>query len=69
MKLEIEKEQALVEKKSNDLNSVLCSVSKMLRDLKENMPLTTEPYGLATYINNVQKRIEQFEGFISTLTA
>lgn len=67
-RLEIDKLQALREKEIRISNEVLSQMAKMLKDLKENAPLTTEPYALTTYINNVLKRIEQFEGYINTIT-
>jgi hypothetical protein len=66
-RLEIDKLIALHEKDAKISTDLLSQMTNMLRDFKENVPVTTEPNALATYINNVMKRIEQFEGHIKTV--
>jgi len=69
LKTEVEKTQALADTRGEKLNSVLSQFSKALRDFKEYCPTTAEPYQMHDYIDKMQKKCQDLEGFINTLTA
>jgi hypothetical protein len=64
---EIEKLEALNETQQRKTTEVISETRKMLRDFKQYLPTTLEPYDISTYIKNVQKRMEQFEGYLNTI--
>jgi vacuolar-type H+-ATPase subunit I/STV1 len=69
LKTQVEKNQALADTRRDKLNSVVSQFSKALRDFKEYCPTTADPYQMHDYIDKMQKKCQDLEGFINTLTA
>lgn len=66
--IEIKKLEALNEAEQGTTTRVISETRKMVRDFKENLPASLEPYDISTYIKNIQKRMEQFEGYLQTIS-
>lgn len=72
--LDIEKVEALNEVQQRKTTEVISETRKMLRELKQYCPrlqiINLDPtnHPMQTYILTVQKKIEQFEGYLKTMT-
>jgi hypothetical protein len=66
---EIEKLEALNTHKNATLNEVVLKVSKMLREFKQFLPQSVDSYALKDYLQSLQKKIDDFEGYINTVSA
>lgn len=64
---EIKKLDALIEKERLQKNELIMKVSQKLIDLKRYAPASLERYELTTYLRNVRKTIENFEGYLNTI--
>jgi len=67
-KREIEKLEALNTHKNATLNDVVFKVNKMLREFKQFSPQSIDSFALKDYMRSVQKKIEDFEGYINTVS-
>jgi len=65
---EIQKLEALRDKKEMILKDILSRTGKMLREFKQYAPASLEPYELTAYLKNVRKTIENFEGYLNTIS-
>ena len=72
--LDIEKVEALNEVQQRKTTEVISETRKMLRELRQYCPrlqiINLDPtnHPMQTYILTVQKKIEQFEGYLKTMT-
>jgi DNA repair exonuclease SbcCD ATPase subunit len=72
--LDIEKVEALNEVQQRKTTEVISETRKMLRELRQYCPrlqitnLDPTNHPMQTYILTVQKKIEQFEGYLKTMT-
>jgi len=75
-KLEIQKEVALREKEHQQKVNVIEQVTKMIKEFKLFMPSTLKDcelcvasFQIKDYLNSIQKKIEQLEGYLNTVYA
>lgn len=68
LKEETEKLNALLERRQKTFNDFMFHVQKMLGDFKQNTPSELTPYDLTYYLRSVRKTIENFEGYIATVS-
>lgn len=62
----IDEVEKLIKIASSEKEEIISSVFKLLRDFKQYLPASLEPYDISIYIKNIQKSIEQFEGYLNT---
>jgi len=74
--LDVQKEQALREKAQEEKISVVKQTLKMLNEFKAFMPSDlkyceqcTQSFKVMDYLRRVQKKIEQFEGYVNTVAS
>jgi hypothetical protein len=72
--LEVQKEQALREKAQEEKTNIVKQTLKMLNEFKAFMPSElkyceqcTQSFTVMDYLRNIQKKIEQFEGYVNTV--
>jgi len=65
---EVEKQEALINSQKQTVFEMASRTSKMLREFRQYQPSTLEPYNISTYLNNLQKKIADFEGYMNTVT-
>lgn len=69
---EIKKIQALADKRLITINDIIARVGSVFRDCRQYAPTSyanINPYELKTYIENVQKSMQNFEGYLQTIQA
>lgn len=67
--LEVKKLEALRDKERLTLNEVLSKTNSVFRDFKQYLPTSSEHYDIEQYIKAMQKKIEQFEGYLATISS
>jgi len=68
-KREVEKLEALRDKERQTLNEVVSKTNSVFRDFKQFLPKSYEAYDVEQYIKAMQKKIEQFEGYLATISS
>jgi len=67
--LEVKKLEALREKERQTLNEAISKTNSVFGDFKRFLPTSLEPYDIQQYIKNMQKKIEAFEGYLTTISS